>query len=202
MLLGLDFDNTLVTYDHLFYELAVEKKLISNKINPTKKAVRDYLRSINDENSFTLLQGEVYGSAILRAEPSPGMIDALMKLKSHGIKMLLVSHKTRYPYAGPKYDLHKSALSWLDKHKFFNDSFLGWTTSEVFFEATKLDKVNRINSLECTHYVDDLPEILAMIPNSIAKILYSPGLSDSYHDGHKVLNDWSNATPEFFKNDI
>ena len=197
MLLGLDFDNTLVTYDKLFYELALEKGLINSSIIPTKQAIRDYLRSIDEENAFTLLQGEVYGSSILRAQPSPGMIDALLQLKSVGIKTVLVSHKTKHPYAGPKYDLHKSALSWLDKHKFFSDSFLGWTTSDVFFEATKLDKVSRISSLCCSHYIDDLPEILALIPDSIKKILYSPTTSNSFFDGYKVLNAWSNATPDF-----
>ena len=197
MLLGLDFDNTLVTYDKLFYELAIEKGLISESIAPTKKAIRDYLRSVDDENSFTLLQGEVYGSCILRAEPSPGMIDALLLLKSAGLKTVLVSHKTKYPYAGPKYDLHEAALSWLDKYNFFSDSFMGWATSDVFFEPTKVDKINKICELKCTHYIDDLPEILALIPESITRFLYSPTISQTQFEGYKVLNDWSKATPVF-----
>lgn len=198
MLLGLDFDNTLVTYDKLFYELALEKSLINTSMPPTKKAIRDYLRSVDNENSFTLLQGEVYGSCILRAEPSPGMINALLLLKSEGFKTVLVSHKTRHPYAGPKYDLHEAALSWLDKHKFFSDSFMGWKSSDVFFEPTKLDKINKICSLNCTHYIDDLPEILDLIPDSITRVLYSPTTSQSLFEGYKVLSDWSKAIPEFF----
>ena len=91
MFLGLIY-NTLVTYDKLSTSCP-RKGSYKQLINPTKQAIRDYLRSIDEENAFTLLQGEVYGSSILRAKPSPGIIDALFQLKSVGIKTVLVSHK-------------------------------------------------------------------------------------------------------------
>ena len=52
-LLGLDFDNTLVHYDGLFYQLAHEKNLINERIPAKKIAIRDYLRSKGKDEDFT-----------------------------------------------------------------------------------------------------------------------------------------------------
>ena len=45
MRLGLDFDNTIVSYDALFHKVALEGSLIPADVAPTKLNVRDYLRS-------------------------------------------------------------------------------------------------------------------------------------------------------------
>ena len=118
-LLGLDFDNTLVRYDKLFHQLALEKNLIEQIVPANKTAIRDYLREQGKEEQFTLLQGEVYGPRILEAEPAEGMLEALNKLNKNGVQMVLVSHKTRTPYMGPAYDLHQAAWNWLEKYEFF-----------------------------------------------------------------------------------
>lgn len=99
-LLGLDFDNTLVRYDKLFHQLALEKGLIEESVPADKTAVRDYLRRQGKDEQFTLLQGEVYGLRILEAEPAEGMLEALRGIKRLNIKMVLISHKTRKPYKG------------------------------------------------------------------------------------------------------
>ena len=175
-LLGLDFDNTLVRYDNLFHQLAIEKGLIEGSLPAEKIAIRNYLRSQGQDEQFTLLQGEVYGLRILEAEPAEGMLKAISELHQHGIPMVLVSHKTRTPYKGPAYDLHHAAWSWLEKQGFFSPNGLNWKHNQVFFESTKQDKVDRIEALECTHYVDDLPEILKMLPNRTKPILYDLSL--------------------------
>ena len=74
-LIGLDFDNTLVCYNKLFHQTALEK-LIDESIPVDKVVIRDYLRRINREEEFTLLQGEVYGSRILDAEPAEDARDS------------------------------------------------------------------------------------------------------------------------------
>ena len=114
-LLGLDFDNTLVRYDNLFHRLAVEKGLIDDSMVVDKIGIRDYLREQGRDDEFTMLQGEVYGLRILDANPAEGMLNALDNLKLMGIPMVLVSHKTRFPYKGPQYDLHQAAMNWLNK---------------------------------------------------------------------------------------
>ena len=97
MILGLDFDNTLVRYDKLFYKLARERCNIDINIPPRKNSIRTHLRSIGKEEEFTLLQGEVYGNRIQEAEAAEGMLDALIRLNK-SVEMTIINHKTRYPY--------------------------------------------------------------------------------------------------------
>ena len=189
-LLGLDFDNTLVRYDSLFHQLALEKGLIEDSVEADKTAIRDYLRNQGQDEQFTLLQGEVYGLRILEAEPANGMLEALGELHENGIQMVLVSHKTRIPYKGPAYDLHQAAWSWLEKHGFFTPDGLGWSRDQVFFEESKQAKVARIEAQGCSHFVDDLPEILRMLPSGIQAIFYDPNNSHSNHNFHQ-LTDWA-----------
>ena len=46
---------------------------------------------------------------------------------------------------------------------------MNWSEKNIFFEQTKMDKIERIVGLECTHYVDDLSEILELLPEGIKK---------------------------------
>lgn len=172
--LGLDFDNTLVTYDYVFYKTALENKLIPKDFPKSKKRIRDFLRSRGEEDKFTLLQAEIYGKKLIDAKQADGMFKALIELKKREIELFIISHKTKYPYMGPKYNLHKAATVWLKKNNFFGTSGLSIPLENVFFELTKEDKVNKIKDLGCTHYIDDLPEILNMIDPRIKKILYNP----------------------------
>ena len=190
--LGLDFDNTLTNYDSLFFKLALEKKLVPTTLEKSKLAVRDFLRDSNKEREFTLLQGEVYGKRIFEAKQSEGMFKALKKLKKEGIKIYIVSHKSKNPYLGPKYDLHDSAMKWLERNQFFSLEGLGMSKDNVYFELTKESKINRIEILGCTHYVDDLPEILILLNKNIKKIHYNPTKKLSYENKFENLFDWEN----------
>lgn len=189
-LLGLDFDNTLVSYDKLFYQLALEKDLIQKSIPANKIAIRDYLNHQGKDREFTLLQGEVYGQRILEAEPAEGMLEALEELRRQNIKMILVSHKTKSPYAGPAYDLRQGAINWLKKHNFFSKSFLSWKPEDIYFEETKLKKVKRIEECACTHYIDDLEEILFMLPSKIKKFHYNPNNESNKKGTNTTIRHW------------
>ena len=188
-LLGLDFDNTLVRYDKLFHQLALEKNLIDESLPAEKILIRDYLRSQGQDEQFTLLQGEVYGLRILEAEPAKGVLESLMGLKELDVPMVLVSHKTKIPFKGPPYDLREAALNWLCKHGFFSSEVIDWSPDQVYFEDTKELKIERIRSLGCTHYVDDLPEILAMLPSSVTGILYDP-MDAHVFDAKHSISEW------------
>ncbi len=182
-LIGLDFDNTLISYDRLFCSCALEGGLIPETLVADKTSVRDYLRESGREDMWTRLQGEVYGARIVEAPMFAGVLEALLDLQRDGFALCLVSHKTNAPYLGENYDLRLAAFNWLKDHGFFDEQGLGWTPDQVFFESTKARKVARITSLGCTHFVDDLPEVLAMLPDMITKVLFSPvGGSDEEHD--------------------
>ncbi len=190
-ILGLDFDNTLVIYDRIFHEIAIERKLISRCTPIDKTAIRDELRKQGKDDQFTLLQGEVYGKRILEADPAAGMVLALRKIRERGISMVIVSHKTRIPYKGPEYNLHQAAWDWLEKNEFFDHNGLNLSRDKVFFEETKEKKVARIQELNCTHYIDDLEPILEMIPEQITRIKYGKLSNKGKNAGIREMNDWS-----------
>jgi len=189
LLLGLDFDNTLISYDQLFYQVALDKELIPKETLPQKNAVRDYLRQQNQEDDWTRLQGEVYGSRILEAIPYQGMLDVINTFSDKNIPMRIISHKTRTPYLGEPWDLHKAARSWLAQEKIHGSTDMALSDGQVFFEVTKQAKVKRIVELGCTHYVDDLPEILEMIPDHVEKILFSPDDANK-NPAWNVMRSW------------
>jgi len=188
---GLDFDNTLIDYDLLFFKTALENELIPNIPNKSKIGVRNYLISRGAEKKFTQLQGEVYGSKIRFADKSDGVFEALKSLKNKGYVFSIVSHKTKYPIIGPKYDLHSAALNWLDKNKFMDKDGLDINKENIFFEPTKEKKAERIHHIGCDFFIDDLKEILSMINNNIIKIHYDKNkISPTYFD-YPTFNHWS-----------
>ena len=189
--LGIDFDNTLITYDLLFKKAALEKNLIPINFPESKSLIRNYLREKGQEKLFTILQGEVYGSRIFEATQSEGMYDSLTKAKNNGIELFIISHKTKTPYEGPKYNLHNAASNWLEKNLFFEKSGINIPRKNVYFEVTKTKKIKRIESLGCTHFIDDLPEILDMINPKIKKILYNPKLIYLKNNDYINMKKWS-----------
>jgi hypothetical protein len=190
MFIGIDFDNTIIQYDDLFYRHALNKKLIPETLARDKVAVRDYLRSKNIENEWTVIQGEVYGSRIMDAKPFCSVVEVLTELKNLGIPLRIISHKTRFPYLGPKVDLHDSALKWLKSQGFLGPSGLGLSEDDVFFELKIEDKIDRIISCGCTHFIDDLPEVLQLLPNRISKVLFQAKHIKEDQYNWLILNAW------------
>jgi hypothetical protein len=190
MRLGLDFDNTLISYDQLFHRVALDKGLIPEEIPKQKNAVRNSMRDRSIEDEWTRLQGEVYGSRILEADPYPGMLATLKQLTGKHIPMCIVSHKTLTPYLGEPWDLHAAARGWLKKQGFLDARGLAWSEDQIFFELTKQEKIARILALGCTHYVDDLPEILAMLPVHVEKILFAPSQDVQGQPDWKRMSSW------------
>lgn len=176
MLIGIDFDNTIVCYDQVFYGAAVMKGLIPQELPPTKGHVRDFLRHLGMEDQWTELQGHVYGVMIRDAEPFPGVLDFFRCCIREGLPVCIISHKTLYPFEGPKYDLHLAAERWLEERGFYDPLSVGLSRDLVHFELTKKEKLDRIASLGCTHFIDDLPEFLmdAEFPSSVNRILFDP----------------------------
>jgi hypothetical protein len=193
MRIGIDFDNTIVSYDHLFHKVALEKGLIPESSAQNKISVRNYLREQNKEFEWTLLQGEVYGPKITDAAPCKGVIEFIKTAQSKKHEIFIISHRTKFPFLGPKYDLHKAAQNWLDKFLVMHDIDLA-LKSNAFFELTKEDKISRISYLNCDVFIDDLPEILDMegFLNKTNRILYDP--ENKYNptrSQHVVMKSWN-----------
>jgi hypothetical protein len=174
MRIGVDFDNTIVCYDGLFHRVAREQGLIPDGLPVDKGSVRDHLRATGREELWTAMQGHVYGARMAEAEAFPGVRDFFRRMLGRGHELFIISHKTRFPYLGPKHDLHAAAADWLERQGFFDD--LGLPRDRVHFELTKQDKLRRIGTAGCTHFIDDLPELLAepAFPAGVERLLFDP----------------------------
>ena len=192
MIVGLDFDNTIVSYDDVFHRVAVEGGHVPAALPVRKEAVRDFLRKAGAEDAWIEMQGVVYGSRMGEARAFDGALEAIASMKANGHRVIIVSHKTRYPFLGERHDLHAAARRWLEVQGFFDPQSLAFKDTDVFFELTKEDKLARIGRELCTHFVDDLPEILThpLFPSGVARLLFAPGSGSSRRD-LKVASKWS-----------
>ena len=182
---GIDFDNTIVSYDSLFHRVAVEQGLVSADTPRTKVAVRNRLRAIGWEDRWTELQGYVYGARMQEAEPYPGVLEFLRWACAERLPVSIISHKTKFPFAGPKYDLHEAARQWVKSRLRDRANHL-IPTEAVFFELAIEKKLERIRTWGATAFVDDLPEILRAndFPSEIEGILFDP---DNHHEDWPLL---------------
>ena len=191
MRVGIDFDNTIVSYDSVFHRVARETGLIPEGLPATKLAVRDYLRRIGREDAWTEMQGYVYGARMAGAEPFPGVLEFFGWARNEGIELAIVSHKTRHPFLGPQYDLHEAARVWVTGY--LRDG-AGALIDEraVFFETTKPEKLRRIAELGCDCFVDDLPEMFEAegFPGTTRAILFDPGRHHKPSDRWRVVRSW------------
>jgi hypothetical protein len=176
MRIGIDFDHTIVCYDDAFYRAALDRGLIPADVVPTKGGVRDWLRAAGREDAWTALQGYIYGARMDLAEVFPDVREFMRKAAEAGCGIDIISHKTRHPYRGEKYDLHKAALGWLEAQGFFDDKSLGLGRANVHLELTKDDKLARIGTLGCDSFIDDLPELLGepAFPADTRRVLFDP----------------------------
>lgn len=190
--LGIDFDNTIVCYDQVFHQVARERELIPADLPVSKQAVRDYLRSAGQEDRWTEMQGYVYGPRLSDAQAFPGVLTFIGDQVRKGTNLFIVSHKTRHPYLGPKYDLHDAALGWLEQNGVFDAARIGLSRENVFLCLTKADKLRRIGELGCTHFIDDLPELLAepTFPASVRKMLFDPNDEHGNQTAFVRMRSW------------
>jgi hypothetical protein len=174
--IGVDFDNTIVCYDDLFHRVAVEQGLIPASVPATKGAVRGYLEERGQGDTWTELQGYVYGIRLPEATVFPGVLDFFRRCAESGVALCIISHKTRYPAKGPPYDLHQAARRWLEMQGFHDRTRMGLAPDQVYFELSQEEKVNRIAQVGCTVFIDDLPEVLTRpdFPAHAKRILFDP----------------------------
>jgi len=202
MIVGIDFDNTIVCYDQAFYRVALFKELIPSSILPAKKEIRDYLRKNGQEEEWIELQGLIYGACMHEADPFPGVRDFFRTCARYEIPVYIISHKTRYPYRGTQYDLHKATLEWIRDQAFFSEG-KATISDNVFLELTKEEKIQRIIKQKCTHFIDDLPEFLSEVsfPSYVHRFLFDPHHLHDAADVGTHISSWS-ALSDWLKTQI
>ena len=190
MIVGFDFDNTIISYEKLFKKIAYKKKLVPKNIKSNKSAIKEYLIKKNKEKEWTILQGEVYGRYIMDAKIYIGVKKIMSSLSKNKIKFYIISHKTKFPYQGKKINLHMAAKKWINKNLLRNDNSINLSIKDVFFENSIKKKISRINKLRCNIYVDDLPKILELLPKEVMKILFTPNKKNQQKKSIINMNKW------------
>lgn len=192
MLIGVDFDNTIVCYDELFHRIAVEQRLVPAKLPATKGQVREYLCRCGKEEDWTRLQGYVYGARMPEAPAFAGVLEFFAHCARQDVLVCIISHRTRYPFLGPQYDLHRAAHAWLAAQGFFDPSEIGLSPERVYFDLTKEEKLARIQRVGCTHFIDDLEEFLVdfKFPAGVKRILFSPAAPNCADSRFQRVSSW------------
>jgi len=184
MIIGLDFDNTIVCYDRAIAVLAEQHLDLPAELPRTKVAIRDHLRSEGQEEAWTRFQGELYGPGMIHAELFEHALTSIRELAGDHHTLLVISHRTRFPYLGRRHDLHAFAKEWILER-------LPHSFESVTFHERKEEKLSAIGHLGCQIFVDDLPEILSdtFFPRSTLGVLFSPqGSLHSWSGPH--ISSW------------
>ena len=189
MLIGLDFDNTIVCYDRAIAHLAETLPDLPADLPRTKLTLRDFLRRSNREPEWTAFQGSIYGPGMTFADPFAQALEVMQTLKDMGHSLSIVSHRSLRPYAGPAYDLHAAARGWVQERL----ACTGLVQNEsVFFYETREQKIAAVSTMGCEVFLDDLPEVLAdaHFPQSCQAILFDPEKSHMQSE-HTRIAHWS-----------
>lgn len=197
--IGIDFDNTIITYNEVFHKYAVGLRLILPEVKKKKEIIRDTIRLLPDGNDkWTQLQGLVYGKYIEEAEPMPGVESFLKACKENSFKVVIISHKTVYPALGPRINLQGAAKEWL-VHRDFLLRF-GFTESDIIFEETLKGKLDRIARMGCGYFIDDLEEVLIHpdFPRGVKRILYGKPADKVLSEGITNFEEWHEIKEYFF----
>ena len=199
--IGIDLDNTIIRYDKLIYEIAVEKGLIPEDADKNKKKIRNHIRTLpGGEVEWQKIQGMIYGRKIFLAEPFEGLKDFLKRCRKTSYAVYVISHKTQFAnYDDTQTDLRVAAHRWLETH------ITDWKGQQliekesVFFGGTRQEKIAYISALRCDWFIDDLEETFleSSFPGHTRRILFGN------HGGKisgpiDVCPTWADVTEKVF----
>jgi hypothetical protein len=199
---GLDFDNTIISYDDVFLSMAIKRGLVNTDFCGRKQAVRDSIRLLPDgELSWQQLQGQVYGKGIADAAMFEGVDSFLCRCRQENVSVAIVSHKTEFGHHdSDRINLRDAARDWMTAHGFFRQDIYAIPAESVYFEETREGKLKRIAALGCTHFIDDLEEVLndPEFPSGVERILFTEGKSVASARPYIVCPTWLEIEGQVF----
>lgn len=200
--IGIDFDNTLIDYDQIMQKIATNMNLVKDTQPLSKKEIRNKIRTLKDgESKWRHLQATIYGSQIHYASLPNGVEEFFKNCNTNGLKTYIISHKTKFSkYADNPVNLRSAALDWMGNNGFFDPKRIGLTLQDIFFETTRREKIERIATLKCTHFIDDLQETFldTRFPKSVKKILYTSNVSTTSMSEIDVAKNWKGVNGIIF----
>jgi hypothetical protein len=202
MRIGIDFDNTIICYDNVFCELAKSWQLIESDYQGSKQAVKDKIQSLPDGDLvWQKLQGKAYGEFIKDAALFAGFKEFIAMCNSRSdISVFIVSHKTEFGHFDEKrISLREQSRWWLREQGFFAKQSPFILEENVFFETTREEKIERIKTLQCTHFIDDLVEVLysPLFPDNVKRFLFQP---QAESETTKRYSNWEEIKNAIFTN--
>ena len=175
IILGVDFDNTIISYDRLIKDIAISRGLIPNTISG-KRDIRNALRLLPDgEHIWQTIQAEIYGPEINRADLIDGVAEFFLLCKQLNIVVFIISHKTTYANLDlTGTNLRSAALNWMEVNGLFRESGGGLDKTRVIFSTTRNEKIDFIIRCRCSHFIDDLIEVLEdpKFPKDVEKMFF------------------------------
>ncbi len=203
MKIGVDFDNTIAWYDHVFLAEATRSGLLPDGFRGAKKEVRDAIRLLDDgELKWQTLQGVVYGQKMHDAYMFPGVADFFRTCRVEGIPVYIVSQKTRFNRYDPmRIDLREKAKKWMKLNAFFDPADIALREDRVYFETNRAKKVERIEALGLTHFIDDLLEVFEEpgFPDDTSRLLFAPLKGQYRRAPVPVYRSWDDITRAVFR---
>jgi len=159
--IGIDLDNTIISYDRAFQIAAVEQRLVSDDHILDKKALREEVREgLDGELAWQKLQGYVYGKGINKAVLFPGVYRFLWRCQQCNIEVEVVSHKTEFGHFDPeKIPLREAATHFLSTNGLLDEKnpFI----KKITYKDDRDAKINYIQQNNFDWFIDDLEEILS-----------------------------------------
>lgn len=153
---GFDLDNTIIDY-----RISVEKYCLYAKLPRQEniKSLRSFLRTIDPSDlKWQEAQSWIYTDGLEYAKLNEGIEDLCIYLQSKNISVFIVSHKTSKTqdrFGGR--NLLNPIVNWIQLSKireFFN------VNENIYFLPTRHAKIQKIDQLHLSWFVDDLLEVL------------------------------------------
>lgn len=193
--IGIDLDNTLIDYDHAFVAVGSAIGLLPADTElRSKDQVKSFLITPQrGETDWMRLQGQVYGRYIGMARLYDGAAEFLRAMHAKGVRMSIVSHKTRHGHFDAESNLWDAARGWLEQHQFFSPAGFSIDPGDLHFRETRSEKIATIAAIGFQAFIDDLPEVLADpgFPANTERFWLAGGKPADTADGLVPYRDWA-----------
>lgn len=182
--IAFDLDNTILDYETSLHKLRLDRAELDSISVYTKADFKLHVVAKLGEDYWTELQGFLYTEYVAYSQIDPQFVELLNYLEANKWRTCIISHKTEFPYKGPKLNMRDCALKRLEVagiEELLSDG--------VRFFGTKLEKINYINLVKPDIYIDDLEEILDSLSNTITRLLFS-STSSNVNFKYDLVSDW------------
>lgn len=203
MIIGIDLDNTIISYDNAFICQAKSSNLIQPSFGGSRSDLRKEIFSQeNGKTEWMKLQGQIYSHCMNQAEIMPFFQNFVQSAREKSIRLVVISHKTMFGHFDDEHvNIRETAVRWMEENDFFN--LMGFSKNDILFCDTQENKINAINNAKCDYFIDDLMEILVneSMSKSTKKILFGKSNAENASMGHiKVCSHWSEIKNYIFSN--